>query len=238
MTYSGRNAPPISNNDTRNNGARRKPRNATLTSGIIGAVATVIGAVVTGVLALWGQNPTPSPAPETGSAAVAQAAGAAPTANPTQPTRPPISTPEPAPGAAGGEATGLLFDGEVTLARLTAVDLDNPNPTVSAGEVGATGNFDLYHDKVDSLRSHDGDVYVYPTGAAMSATKAYEICADYTGPAPSYNAVNPGLGASQGTTFCFVTSDDHLAWANVQGVDTTSHAAVVRVRIWNTLVNL
>ena len=114
--------------------------------------------------------------------APAQAAGASAPAAGSAPV-------EPSTGAAASNApagTPPVRIVEVTLPRHAAVDLDSgAQPTVVAGQIGATGRFDLYHDAgevmSDVIRTPDG-MYSYPVGS--SPDSAYAIRSDYTSPKP------------------------------------------------------
>ena len=153
------------------------------------------------------------------------------------PLLPAIPAAQPSQTGLSDKSGALLFDGEVTLPRHTAVDLDTGNPSTSEGEIGPTGSFDLYHDTdPDILRTHDGDIFEYPSSAPMSAAKSYGICADYTGPNPSSNAVVTRARLLTGYTFCFRTSNHHLAWVTVSGVQDSSYTTILRLRVWNETV--
>lgn len=131
----------------------------------------------------------------------------------------------------------LLFSGEVTLPRHGAVDVDKPNQPVATDQNGITGAFDLFHDsgsvKFDAILAHDG-VYFYPIG--KSSNTAYDICSDYTSANPSYNAYGSNVSVSIKNTFCFATSDHHLAWASIKSVQPDIYTAVLEVRVWDKLV--
>lgn len=104
---------------------------------------------------------------------------------------------------------------------------------VVAGQIGATGRFDLYHDAggvmSDVIRTPDG-MYDYPAGS--SPDSAYAICSDYTSPNPSYNAYETSAGLETGNAFCFRTTEGKLAWATIEAVQPGSYTAVLQVRIW------
>jgi hypothetical protein len=108
-----------------------------------------------------------APSPAASSAPVAPSSGAAASAAP-----------------AGTPPVRMV---EVTLPRHAAVDLDaGAHPAPVAGQIGATGRFDLYHDAgevmSDVIRT-PGGMYGYPAGS--SPDSAYAICSDYTSPNPS-----------------------------------------------------
>ena len=193
---------------------------ALVTVGAVGASAT-LAAVLVG---LWSDH--------SGEAA----AGAAPAAPSTAAS--PQDSPTPgAPESGSAEGTELRFDGEVTLRRHEAVDVDVAGRASVGGKSGATGDFDLFHDsgavRSDNLRTHDG-VYAFPAGTP--STSAHDVCLDYTGAQPSYNAFNPNAGLLAGTTFCFVTSDHHLAWATVVSVEPRTFTSVLDVKVWPDVV--
>ena len=201
---------------------------STVVVGVIGAIATVVAALIAGIFSLLGQSPdTPASPPDTAGAGNAPTAAVQPTAS------------APNPATSTNDDQMLLFDGEVTLARQAAVDVDADTPTVVKEQVGATGNFDLYHDsgevRSDNLRVHGGTLFGYPAGASTNSAEAFGICSDYTGSSPSYNSAIPSLGLTVGVPFCFVTSSNHLAWAMVEGIENTTMTAVVRVRVWDTV---
>lgn len=123
---------------------------------------------------------------------------------------------------------------EIILPRHAAVDVDQAGqPSIIAGQFGATGPYDLYHDAgevmSDTIRTHGG-VYTYPVGS--SPDSAYAICSDYTSTHPSYYAYNPSAPVQTGDTFCFRTTEGKLAWATVEAVQPDTYTAVLQIRIW------
>lgn len=123
---------------------------------------------------------------------------------------------------------------EVTLPRHAAVDLDRPGQRVVPGQSGITGGFDLFHDAgrvmSDVIRAANG-VYIYPAGKRPD--DAYDVCADYTGPNPSYNAYNLVASVQTGVAFCFKTSGGLMAFATVNAVQPTSWVTTLAVRVWD-----
>lgn len=200
-------------------------RDRTVLVALIGAAATVTAAVI-GVYA-GHSSATSAPAATPDRTAVAASAVD------------PVAAPPAAPAAAPAHA--VIFDGEVTVPRHAAVDVDSATPSVRDDQVGPTGAFDLYHDsgevRTDNFQAHGGgDVFPYPSGASTAPAASYDVCKDYTGPSPSYNNPRQSAPIFVGAPFCFVTSSRHLAWASVEGVQDGNETAVVRVRVWDTVV--
>jgi hypothetical protein len=194
-----------------------------ITAAVIGAVSVIAAAIIT-VRFSSNSSPASSPPPlSTTSSPDPNPSGSTPASQASSP--------------AASSKSKLLFSGEVTLPRHSAVDVDQQNQPVVADQSGVTGTFDLFHDsgevKSDSIRTHDG-IYAYPYGKSSNA--AYDVCSDYTGPNPSYNAYNPAAGVGIGSIFCFTTSDHRLAWASVKSVQSDNFTAVLEVRVWDKLV--
>jgi hypothetical protein len=165
----------------------------------------------------------------------------APFRSPAQPAGAPASpvsaaaAPSVASTATASAGTLTTRSVEITLPRHAAADLDSgAQPAVAAGQIGLTGDFDLYHDAgevmSDVIRAPAG-MYVYPAGT--SPDSAYAICSDYTSAASSDGAYEASAGLETGDAFCFRTTQGKLAWATVEAVQPDSYVAVLQVRIWD-----
>jgi hypothetical protein len=143
---------------------------------------------------------------------------------------------------AADDASQVIFDGEVTLPPRAAVDVDTPSPTPVNGQIGPVGKLDLYHvDRAspfiaaDSLRVSTSNVFPFPSSSSTSSASSYGLCAEYTDPAASHTSES-AAGIYADRSFCFVTSDHHMAWADIEALQDNTKTVTLHVRVWDKVV--
>jgi hypothetical protein len=139
------------------------------------------------------------------------------------------------PSPAGEVAAKPIVDGEVTIPRLSATDVDKVPVVVSGPAVGPVGDLDLYQGG-NAFRVHTGSIFPISTPGSNAPVRTYAICADYAGPSPSRNTAVANLVIRPNVPFCFVTSAHRLAWAEVVAADDDTQAVIVHVRVWDKIV--
>lgn len=122
---------------------------------------------------------------------------------------------------------GMIFDGEVSILPGKTVDLDT-------GEVVTS---DLIENETDLYLPRDRAVVfaglsndkVYPVlGPTEPEAAVHALCAK----APE--TINPLTSGSRirGAQFCFFTSDGHVAWYWVKGINPGTHQVILHIRVW------
>lgn len=209
---------------------RRQWRIAALSSVVI-----VVGLLV--VVADLYVSPTRSTDPRAAATATTSAAAVARKPNPD--TDSPTAQ---IPSAAGAqtlsptpEPSSRVFK-DIVLKQHAGVDVDGADALVAPGLNGITGDNDIYHDSTpvssNNLITPDG-LYAYP--ASENVANAYTVCSDYL--SDSHNQLAAGMGFGTSRSFCFKTSDNHLAWAQMTAVEGSPgiyKSVTLRIRVWGS----
>lgn len=170
-------------------------------------------------------------------------------ANTTSSTTPPSRTATTSASASSSAATSSSANGKrprvlvdndtITLKRYQAIDVDQPGQEAKDSS-GATGALDLYFSAQGlpgRIVAHDSEsVFVPPRDLDH-----YTACADQFDPHASDRNLEYGIGAYEGSGFCFKTSDSHMAWAGVAGVEqpvqsAAATAVMLHVIVWDELL--
>ena len=133
-----------------------------------------------------------------------------------------------------------LFDGEVTLKRNDSVDVDHSPAQIMSDQSGAVGEDDLYFDPgglPGSLLAHGGQTFYLPPTSGVDPDLAYAACKDQYDPNSSDRNSHPFSFIGVGSAACFKTSEDHLAWldveANTQPISSEAATSVtMHVIVW------
>lgn len=125
----------------------------------------------------------------------------------------------------------LIIDGQVTIPRQAAADVDRLPAAVEGTSVGPVGDLDLFY-AAGEIRAQ-GSAFV-PLPTLTPSRTEFVTCDDATGPSSSATAVELSIvpAMTNLSFFCFVTSAHHLAWAQVVGTDAETQAVTVHVRVW------
>jgi hypothetical protein len=199
---------------------------------VIGAVAAVVALPLSAILAVTaGGNGTTGaltdsgtePAPTT----TVQNPVPPPRANDTVSPSPDSSNPPKGPDPESSVASAVLFEGQVRLQSGTGVDLEAGQVTGKRVD-GPNGSVDLHFDVTAGLRANGGNIYE----DRNSDNDAESHCLQYTTEKKDGRPAVAIYGS--GGQYCFLTSDEHLAWLRVNDISgiSTAQTVVVDVRVW------
>lgn len=196
-------------------------------------VTSILGVVITALAYLFPSEPDgpPIPVPESsgtpipGSSAPPSATGLAnPPSLPARPAPTPALT-------SPAQVASTLFDGDVRLESKTGADIEGGQKD---GHIkgnyseGISGPIDLYLDFITLRVASDG-LYDYQE----PEREAYARCREIANSGPPRQPVYPYPIVNK--QFCFITSDNHVAWMRVSGSNLNPASelyALLRVKVW------
>jgi len=120
----------------------------------------------------------------------------------------------------------MILDSQVSILPGKTVDLDTGQVVTSDLIQNET---DLFLPRDRAVVQSIADEKVYPVdGPTEPEAAVQELCAKVR------ETVNPLTSGSrvQGEQFCFFTSDGHIAWYRVEGVNPDTHQVIFRIRVW------
>lgn len=139
----------------------------------------------------------------------------------------------------------LLFDGEVMLKPNQTLDVDRAGAAPASNQFALIGNADVFYRGETSVSAGElktpHGLYAYPVSLNdRNVTDSYNHCVIATSPDhPEYTSED-GIGlyaGVQSSPYCFVTSDGHIGYLDLEGVSADTLQLALRVIVWDATVS-